>query len=456
MKSPMRREKTDKDWTKGSIIGNLLSLGWPVMIGGSLDMLGTTIDMIWIGRLGPASIAGVGISGMVVMLLHSMLMGLYVGMRAMVARFIGAGDKKGAIHTVQQSFIINIVYSLTIALIGIYYAEEILILLGVSSDVVSEGVPYLQIHFLGMITMSFRRTTESTMQASGDTKTPMYIAVVYRILHVALCPVLVFGLWIFPHMGVTGAALTNVFSQGFGGALGLWFLFSGRTRIKLTMKNFRVDPTHIWRIIKLALPASISGMERSLGNLILMWFMTPFGTLAVAAHTLNQRLDMFLNVPSRGFGQTAGVLTGQNLGAGKIKRAENTGWIAAGFLSSVMVVISTAAAVWAAGIVRIFTSDPELLQLGVYFLRIAAIGYVLMSFNMTMQQCITGAGDTFPPMVIMLFNMWLIQVPLAFVLPRIGGIGVYGVRWAIVGGTTTAAISHVVYFASGRWKKKVV
>lgn len=451
-----RGSVSGRDWTKGSIIGNLLSLAWPMVTGGSLDMLGPTIDMIWVGKLGAASIAGVGVSGMVVMLVQSMIMGLYMGLRAMVARFVGAKDYQGANHIAQQSLIITIVYSLTMALIGIFFAERILIFMGVEPDVVAQGVPYMRIQFVGMVTMSFRRMTESTMQASGDSVKPMVIAIFYRLFHIGLCPLLVFGLWIFPRLGVSGAALTNVLSQGVGASLGIWLLFSGRTRLKLTLRNFRFDPAIIWRLVKLALPASITAMERTLGNLVLIWFITPFGTLAVAGHTINQRVEMFVHVPAMSLGQAAGVLAGQNLGARQPSRAETTGWIGAGFLSVIMLVVSLGIFFGAESVVRIFNSDPELIKLAGTFLRIASAGFIMMGIMAALQQCINGAGDTLIPMIIMLLNMWIVQVPLAYFLPRITELGVYGVRWAIVAGAATAAVIYALYFRMGRWKNKKV
>lgn len=419
-------------------------------------MLGPTIDMIWVGRLGSSSIAGVGVSGMVVMLVNSMMMGLYMGMRAMIARAIGAGDTAGANRVAQQALVINVIYSLTMAVIGIFFAEKILLLLGVGPDVVRQGAPYLRINFVGMVTMSFRTMTEATMQASGDSHTPMRMAILFRIFHVVLAPFLIFGWWIFPTLGVSGAAITNVLSQGIGAFLGMWFLFGGRTRLRLTLKNFRFDPAIIWRLVKLGLPASVTGMERTLGNLILMYFMTPFGTLAVAGHTLNQRIEMFVNQPAMGLGQAAGVLAGQNLGAKQPERAVKTGWIGAAILSGTMVIVSAAILIWAETIIHVFTSNPELVKLAATFIRISAVAWLGMGLSAALQQCITGAGDTLVPMIVMLVNMWVVQVPLAYFLPRLTGLGVYGVRWAIVIGAVTAAIAYTVYFSLGIWKLKKV
>ncbi len=445
-----------RDWTKGSVFRNLLSLSWPMIVGGSLNMLGPTIDMIWVGRLGAAAIAGVGVSGMIVQLVNSMMWGLFTSLRAIVARYVGAGDDKTAIHVARQALVISVSFSIIMAVIGILFAERILIVMGLSPDVVAQGAPYLRINFIGTVTMTFRMMTEATMQASGDSVRPMWIAVFFRLFHITLSPFLIFGWWFFPRLGVSGAATTNIFSQGLGAGLGLWFLFSGHTRLRLTLRNFRVDPNIIWRLVKLGLPASVTGMERNLGNLILMWFMTPFGTLAVAGHTIGQRVEQFLQNPAMGLGQGAGVLAGQNLGARQPQRAERTGWLGAGFASGVMLVASLAILRWAESVVHIFSSDPELVKLASTFLRIACAYYTVMGLTSVFQQCINTAGDTLVPMAIMLANMWLVQVPLAFLLPRVTSLGVYGVRWAIVAGTVTGAIVYTAYFRTGRWKRKKV
>jgi putative MATE family efflux protein len=450
------RAALGRDWTKGSIAGNLLSLSWPMIVGGSLNMLGPTIDMIWVGKLGAAAIAAVGVSGMIVQLANSLTMGLYQGLRAMVARFIGAGDIEGANHIARQAVVISLAYSLVMAAIGHFYARSIMRLIGVGGDVVALGAPYLSINFIGMVTMSFRNMTESIMQASGDSRTPMWIAVFFRFVHIAVCPLLIFGLWIFPKMGVNGAATTAVFSQGIGAGLGLWFLSSGRTRLHLNFKHFRIDFGMIWRLLKVGIPSSIAAMQRTLGNLVLVVIIGPFGTLAVAAHSLNQRVEMFLQMPAMGVGQAAGVLAGQNLGARQPARAERTGWLAAGFLSGAFMLVSVAILIWAENIVRIFDSDPGLVAVASLFLRIACANWVVMGLTNVFQQCVNGAGDTVVPMVIMLVNMWLMQIPLAYFLPRITGLGVYGVRWGIVAGTVGAAVIYTIYFSTGRWKSKMV
>lgn len=371
-----RRGRSRRDWTKGNIIGNLIALAGPMMITDGLNMMGPTIDMIWVGKLGAVAVAGVGISGMVVGLVNSARRGLSTGVRAMVARTVGADDYEAANHVAQQAFVISFSFAIFLVVVGLTFARPILSLLGLEPDVVEVGAAYMRIMFVGSMFMSLRIMAETIMESSGDAMTPMRVAMFFRFFHVALCPFLIFGWWIFPRMGVTGAAMTNVVSQSLGASIGLWFLFSGRTRLKLTLRNFRLDLPIIWRLVKVGIPASITGMERSFANLVMMTFIVPFGTMAVAAHSLTRRIESFIHMPSQGLGMGGGVLAGQNLGAQQPGRAERTGWAAAGLVTAVMLVGSVATWFWAEGMVRIFNTEPELVEIASTFLRIQIVAYL--------------------------------------------------------------------------------
>ncbi|UCH42862.1 MAG: MATE family efflux transporter [Dehalococcoidales bacterium] len=451
-----RSDVMERDWTKGSIIGNLWSLSWPMTISSTIMILGPTIDMIWVGKLGAASIAGVGVSGIAVMSVNALIFGLFTGLRALVARFVGAGEAQEANHVSQQAFVIGIAFSIFTAVIGIFLAEPILLLLGLEADVVAEGAAYMRIMLIGMVTMSGGMLAQSVMQASGDAITPMQIGIATRIFHVALCPFLVFGWWVFPRLGVTGAALTGVISQGAGGAILLWALFSGRTRLRLTLRNFHFDGDIIWRMIKIGIPSSITMIQINLTNMILMWFIAPFGTLAVAAHSLVGRVDGFIQMPAMGLGQAAGVLAAQNLGAEQPDRAEKTGWISIVLYTAIMFVGSLVIWFWGRNVVGIFSSDPPLVEMSNAFLRIQIVQYMVFGPVIVLMTCLNGVGDTIVPMVNILVTMWGVQIPLAYFLPKITNLGVYGVRWGIVLAIAVRAIVYLVYFKLGRWKQKQV
>jgi putative MATE family efflux protein len=442
-----------------------------MVVSSSLNMLGPTIDMIWMGKLGSTAIAAVGVAGIGVQLLMSAVMGLAMGMRAMIARFIGAQDPESANQVALQAFVVSAVVSVIMAMVGLFLAESIMRLFPLEEEVILQGAIYLKIVFMGGIVMVVRMMCEGAMQSAGDAVTPMWIGILFRFFHVVLCPFLVLGWWIFPQLGVSGAAFTNIISQGIGLGLSLWVLFTGRSiyfdsvrkmvrlgraRMKLTLDNFRVDPGIIWRIVRIGVPSSIMGMQMALAGFFFIRIMAPYGTFAVAAHTISQRVEMILFMPVMGLGMAAGTLAGQNLGAGQPERAERGGWLAATVALALMAVCCLALLLGAEGIVGIFNSESDLLTMGSKFLRIGAAGFFLIGFVIVLQFCISGAGDTIPPMVISLLMMWLIQLPLAYVLPRYTDLGVYGVRWAMVISIGAGTIAYSTYFKLGRWKRKRV
>src|SRR4030042_520045 len=427
-------DRREKDLTKGSITRNLWSLAWPMTVSTSIMTLGPFIDAIWIGKLGTASMAGVTVSGTVVMLINSLIMGLFTGLRAMVARFVGAGDKEQANHVSQQAFVIGAVLSLLMAIIGLFFAESILRLWNLEADVIEAGAIYMRIELIGTFTMSFGLMAQSIMYASGDSKTPMVISIGTRIFHIILCPLLIFGYAGFPELGVTGAALSTVISQGIGGAIGLWILFTGHTRLKITLKNFNFDWSIIWRTAKIGIPASLGGIHMNVGNIVFMWFIAPFGTLAIAGHMLVSRVDMLILMPAMGLGSAAGILAAQNLGALQPERAEKTAWTAISIFTGVMLLFSIAVWIWANSIVRLFNAEPELIEMASTFLKIQTVSYMCNGLIMVMMSVMITVGDTLIAFIIDLVTMWGIRVPLAYFLPGIANLGVYGVRWALVAG----------------------
>src|SRR4030042_281843 len=156
----------------------------------------------------------------------------------------------------------------------------------------------------------------------------------------------------------------------------------------------------------------------------MMWFIAPFGTLAVAAHTIRTRGEMVTMMPAMAFGQAAGVLAGQNMGAQKPAQAEKSGWLGVLLTQGVMMAFSVAMLIWAPEMVRIFNSEEGVVEIGSTFLRIAAAGNLFMAFAAVLADWLKGVGDTMIPMLASLVTMWFIQIPLAYFLPRGTEIGV--------------------------------
>jgi putative MATE family efflux protein len=445
-----------RDLTKGSIVRNLLHLSWPMIATESLYTV-TILEMVWIGRLGAASLAGVGIAFLNILLVMTALMGLSIAARAMVSRFIGAGDEAGANHVMGQAFLLSIIYGLVTTVVGITLAGPIMGLYHLEQEAMSEGVAYLRMYSVSWIPLSFWLMLYTIIQASGDSITTLKIEAVMRVAQAFLSPFFILGWWIFPKMGVTGAALCGVIIEILGTSLALWFLLSGRTRLQLSLRSIRPDFRMMWRIIRVGLPACVMNLQGSIAGVIIAGFMIPFGTLAVAAHSLLNRLQLMIFLPTMGLSTGAGVLTGQNLGARQPDRAEKTGWIASGLTGGFSFIFSLVILMWADEIAGIFSpADPGLVTVAGNFLRIAAVGFLVSGFSSALQSCITGAGETLVPMVVAILSIWCLQIPLAYFLPKITDWGVYGVRWAMVSPMLVGIIVYTIYFRMGRWKRKKV
>lgn len=453
---PGRKRAGSRDWTTGPILKNLLLLSWPMVVMETLYVVSQIVDMIWVGRIGSPSVAGVGVANIILLLLMAMDFGLIVGVRAMVARFVGGHDMAGAGRVAGHAFMLAAAWGVVITFCGMFLAEPMMRAFRVEPEVAMEGTAYLRVMFAGWVPLEILVMALYVIQSTGDTIRPMMIELTIRVVHVTLCPLIVMGYWGFPRMGVSGAALSNVVSQVLGAIIGLCILFSGRTKLRLSLSDFRLDLTMIWRILRIGVPALVMSLQRSFGSLALTWFVIPFGTVAVAAHSLAARVDMCLFMPSVGLGSGAGVLVGQNLGAHQPKRAEKGAWMAVGLVQVFFVACSLCILIWAEHIMRLFTADQALIGMGAVFLRIATASYVVLSPVSVLQSCIGGAGDTVPNMIISVGMIWAVQLPLAFLLSKVDGLGVLGIRWAIVITTLIGATAYVVYFKLGRWKSKRV
>jgi putative MATE family efflux protein len=459
-KTPSRKVSLHRDLTQGSIPKNLLQLSWPMIVMEATYMVSQIWDMLWVGRAsGASSIAALGIGSMIMMLLSSVDLALISGARAMVARFVGARDFEGAKKAASQSLIMAVCWGLVITIFVSTFARDILNIFGMEPAVVEEGVKYLRIIFAGWISLEILIMSLYTIQATGDSFNPMVIEIFMRIIHLVLTPLLVLGVGILPVLGITGAALSNVIAQCFGATIGLWMLFTGFSRIKLSLRDFKPMPSMMWRVLKIGFWSMISMLQSSASMFVITTVIVPFGTQAIAANGVVGNIQGFIITPNLGLGGAVGVLVGQNLGAKHPDRAVKSTWYGAAILEGFLLACGAALLIWAERIGGCFVSDPvdpQLIAIGAAFLRISTVGYLVMGLNSALMNCITGAGDTFPNMIINIALIWAVQVPLTYYLAQHTGLGVYGIRWAMVISLFAGAIAYFLYFQSGRWKHKKV
>jgi putative MATE family efflux protein len=377
--------------------------------------------------------------------------GLDLAMRAMIARAVGAGNIELANHAALQGLTLSIIYLLVLCSGGVVLTDRLLGLIGVSEAVRAEASLYMRVQYTAIAAMGLRMTGAAMLQSAGDAVTPMKAVVAARLLHILLGPFLVFG-WVgLPSLGLAGLALANLFAQ----LLGCWMtyvpLFRGDSRLHLRLQGYRLDLPLCWRLLKLGTPACIAQAERGFAQLLLVGFVAPFGDTALAAYSVTKRIEILAHAGNMGFGQASGTLIGQNLGAGHPHRAKQTLAWALTYASVLNTVLGLMVIGFPRPILMLFNQEAELLNVGVVWLQIVGLAFIFMGPSFVYQQSFNIAGDTIGPLVITLIGFWGFQIPLAWLLPRITGLGQFGIAWAIVISMVVRVALFVPYSWLERW-----
>jgi putative MATE family efflux protein len=331
--------KSSGDLTEGPIFKSLITLAVPIIFANILQSAYQLIDTFWVGRLGQEAVAAVSISFPVIFLLISFGGGLAIAGTILVSQYEGKGDKRNVNYVSAQTMLMLLVISVFLTIIGYYASPGLMRLMGAEPDVFLGAVSYLRISFLGLIFMFAYFVFQSLMRGVGDVKTPMYLVFVTVLLNLVFDPLFIFGYGPIPGYGVSGAALATVGTQGIAAVVGIYILFSGKYGIKLSLKDMKPDINLINRMIRLGFPASIEQSTRALGLTVLTLLVASFGTVIVAAYGIGSRILSFVIIPALGLSMATSTLVGQNIGAGKVNRAEEvakvSGWI--GFISLTLV-----------------------------------------------------------------------------------------------------------------------
>jgi len=447
-----RSHYAEQDLTSGDIRRHLWSMGWPQMVAGVFNAVDQLADLFWAGRVaGVDAIAGVGISQSFARLVMLARAGLDVGMQATIARAIGARRTDVANHAAFQAFTVAVAMLVLIALVGVVAAPFLLRVMDLGQAGTAQALVYLQLQFVGVGVQGFRATAGGALLASGDVLTHVQSTLASRIIHLTLTPILVFGLFGSPEMGVAGAAAANIVGQSAGTVWNLRALHSGRTRLQLRFSEYRVDARMIWRIVRIGVPAGVTQAERGVSEIALLWILSPFGTTALAAFSLTRRLERMTNVGSQGMGKASGVLVGQNLGAGRPDRARATVKWAVAYVTTVRGGAGALLIIFPALFIGPFGGDGEFVEVASVWVRIQAVAGIALGAGQVFQRSFNVAGDTLAPMFVTLASVWALEVPMAFVLSRFTPAGALGVAFAIALAMFFRLALYGGYYTTGRW-----
>jgi len=273
-----------------------------------------------------------------------------------------------------------------------------------------------------------------------------------NLFNMVLDPILIFGLGPIPAWGVEGAAISTNIGRGVGVLIQLYYLFSGKSIVKLSAQNFKIDWKIIWQVVEVSAGGTGQFLISSASWVFLSRIIAQFGSTAIAGYTIALRVIVFTILPSWGMANAAATLVGQNLGANQPERAEKSVW-KTGFYNMVfLALIMIVFLFFSSPILRFFTSDTQVVNYGTQCLQIVALGYLFYGYGMVITQSFNGAGDTKTPTLLNLFGFWCFQIPLAYALAIYLDWGPNGVYAAIAIAESAIAVAGIILFRKGKWK----
>jgi putative MATE family efflux protein len=445
-----------QDFTEGNITRAIVLLAVPMVLEMCMESLFGVVDVFWVSRLGADAVATVGLTETALVLVFVIALGLSMGATALVARRMGEKDEQAAGLVAVQAIIIGLVVSATTAILGYFFAPNLLHIMGGSDSVVKLGSGYTRMILSGSATIFLLFLINAVFRGAGDAAIAMRVLWVANIVNICLNPCLIFGLGPFPRLGVTGSAVGTTIGRGIGVLLQLWVLTSGRGRLAVHAAQLRADFLLMWRLIRLSLNAILQYMVQMASWIGMVRIIASFGSDATAAYTVAFKVIIFAILPSWGMSNAAATLVGQNLGAGKPARAETSVWRTGLYNMLFLGVIGLVFIVWAPQIISLFTADPVVAPLAVSALRLFSYGNISYSYGMVITAAFNGAGDTTTPTILNLICFWLCQIPLAWALAFHAGLGPTGVYVAVVVSDSLLAALGILLFRRGKWKQVTV
>lgn len=439
-------------------ISEILKIAGPVFIELLLGTLFGMVDMIMLGNAdaatSAAAISSVGITNQLIFIGLSLVQSLNAGATTMVARYIGA-KREGRIESVVKHIIIltQIFLVIPILFLGLGMTEKMMSFLGAHHDTIEIGSNYFRVVSLGFIFQAFNFSLFASLRGAGDTKTPMKINLTANFLNVFGNAILIYGLFGFPALGVTGAGISTSLSQIVATVLLVRYIFKKDSTIHINLKNkFKFDNDIIYNLVKIGAPAALEQIAFRVGILIFVKMVASLGTVAYATHQICINILNLSFTPGQAFGIAASTLAGRSLGAREPDLAEN-------YIKTCMkigAVISTIMGIsffFIGGqLARLYTSDPNVVREAAQVLKLMAFIQPFQGSQLIISGGLRGAGDTVWTLVATFIGVLGIRLIFAYYFIMVIGMGLMGawasvlidqfVRWIVIN----------IRFRTNKWK----
>lgn len=443
-----------------SLVREVWSLAWPAIAHMLLVTLMLLVSRAMAGRCSPVALASLQISATLVFSVYAVFTAFSAGTLAVVARSVGAGDREAAARAARASILFAIGLGLAVTLpIRIANGSLLRALFPDAGDaVLADAGAYLHI-VLPVLPLAFvEAIAAASLQGAGDTRTPLYVATVGNIVNIALTAALMFGSFGLPRLGIRGAAIGHASALTIEGVLLTAALLSARSPIPIRRKAAapRADRDALARVLRVSIPAFAEKLIYHSGEIGFIAMIGLLGQRAMAANQGLVGIEAICFLSADGFGMAAAALVAQKLGARREAEASQAGLLATGMAMAWLTSIGVVFAVAPRLLMMIFSSDPEIIDLGARSLYVAAAAQPFMAFATVAGMGLRGAGDTRTVLGVTFACAFIVRLLATYLFAIKLGYGLVGVWLGSTADWVTRSGLFVVAYVEGRWRRVTV
>lgn len=441
-------------FTRGKLATTIWQISWPMMLIMVFNFAVGFTDIYVAGLISPEVQAAVGFVSQLYFLLIIIANAISTGSIALVSRNIGAANGPQAVSNAKQSLIFGVFCAIGLTLTALLFYREIIATAGFPSAIRATAETFFRIFACALGPNYLLIISNGIFRASGEVKKPLLTMFIVSAINVLGDFVLVFGLFSLPRMGYAGIAVATAFSVSVGMVINL-FLFSTHRWKHLYKRPWTMAIATVRQIIALGWPAALLQIAWNAGSIVLYNILGRLGETsisALAAITNGLRIEAIIFLPAFALNMAASVLVGQNLGADNPNRAAQLGWRTALLGVAFLSILAGVIFVWAEQCAALLTRDPAVRAETTRYLKINMFSEPFMALSLILGGGLQGAGDTKGTMKVIITGMWVIRLPLAFVLAFVLGYGAPGVWIAMLVSMIVQGTLMALRFYKGDWK----
>ena len=451
----MKEQERKELILNGNMYKVILTLSLPIMLNNFIQTLYNLADGVWVSKLGSVQFAATSFVWPVLFLFISIGIGISIAGTSILSQFVGASEYEEANKYAKQLIVMSLIFSICFAVLGYILTPYIIKLMGGTGDLAEYSNIYLKISFLGFPFVFLFFVFNLLMNAQGNTLTPTILSAISAIVNVVLDPIFIFNL----NMGIAGAAIATVLSQGILVVVGVYILKHSSTVIKPSFKGFKFDKQIIKKIINVGFPASIGQSGAALGFVVLNSFIASYGTATLAAFGMVNRITSLIMQPPMGIGAALTSIIGQNIGADQMDRVSEA------FKKSLLISLCISAVglillLWKdEGVIRFFMrskDDEEVISQGITYLRYISFSMPFMGIFSILQGVFQGSGHTKYSMAMAIGRLWVIRIPMILIFKRFTDLGPTGIWFSMSFSNLVICIYGFIVYKNKNWQKKVI